>query len=104
MTFLLFLYKENVIKNTNDGGTINFTGLSLTINLTGLSSPIIVHITPAININADIMDRAKNKFYFILVFFKLSIFITLLNYCFYLILTSLQVHNSSALRLMRLAL
>ena len=69
MTFLLFLYKENVIKNTNDGGTINFTGLSLTINLTGLSSPIIVHITPAININADIMDRAKNKFFFILVFF-----------------------------------
>ncbi len=57
-----------------------------------------------ININADIMDRAKNKFFFILVFFKLSIFITLLNYCFYLILTSLQVHNSSALRLMRLAL
>ena len=35
---------------------------------------------------------------------KVSIFITLLNYCFYLILTSLQVHNSSALRLMRLAL
>ena len=51
MAFLLFLYKENVTKYTNTGGTTNFIGLS---------SPIMVHMTPTININADIIDKVKN--------------------------------------------
>lgn len=50
-----------------------FTGLSFIINLTGLSSPIIVNIAPAIKINAEIIDKVKNIFFFTVSFFKLKI-------------------------------
>ena len=75
MAFLLFLYNANDIINTKKGGTTNFTGLSFIINFTGLLSPIIVHINPATNINADMMDKVKNIFFFIFSFFKLNILI-----------------------------
>lgn len=73
MAFLLFLYKVIVAINTNAGGTINFTGLSFIMNFTGLESPIIVHINPAVNTNAEIIDKVKHIFFFIVSFFKLNI-------------------------------
>lgn len=64
MAFLLFLYNTNDIINTKKSGTTDFTGISFIINLTGLSSPIMVYINPATNINADMMDKVKNIFFF----------------------------------------
>lgn len=60
------------MKNINNGEIIDFTGLSFTKNLTGLFSPIIVHIKPATNINDDILDNIKNIFFFIISFLKLN--------------------------------
>ncbi len=70
------------MKNTNAGGTTNFIGLSFTINLTGLSSPNIEHITPATNIKTEIIDNVKNIFFFIVSFFKLNTYFSLQSFYF----------------------